>query len=105
LLQKKNSVVVAEEWFNNNEIWLMFLGQLTRSPFISRESTNRIAQIAPNNCKKPFSGDSAVVSDNYRRLSGGERSGESPHKRLRVAKKCLDDKQNSLGNFPYMCRL
>ena len=95
LLEKKNSVVMAEEWFNNNEIWLMFFSQLTRGPFISRESTNCIAQITPKNRKESFSGDGTVVSDNYRRLPGGERSGESPHKRLRVFKNGLNGKQNS----------
>jgi len=95
---------MAKEWFNDEEIWLMFFGQLTRAPFISCESANCIDQITPDNRNKSFSGDRAVVSDNYRRLSRGERSGESPHKRLRVAKNCLDDKQNSLGNFPYSNR-
>jgi hypothetical protein len=69
LLEKKNSVVMAEEWFNHKEIWLMFFGQLARGPFIDCESANCIAQILPNDRNKSFSGDRAVVSDNYARLS------------------------------------
>jgi hypothetical protein len=102
--QQEKPVVMAKEWFNDEEIWLMFIGQLTRGPFISCESANCVAQITPDNRDESFSGDRAVVSDNYRRLSRRERSGESPHKRLRVAKNCLDDKQNSLGNFTYSNR-
>ena len=79
----------------------MFFNQLTRGPFISCESANRITQIAPDNRKQSFSRDRAVVSDDYRRLSRGERCGENPHKRLKMAKNCLDDKQNYLGNFAY----
>ena len=101
LLKKKNSVAMAEEWFNDEEIWLMFLGQLTRGPFISCEATNCIAQITPDNRNESFSGDRAVVSDNYGRLSRGERSGENTHKPLRVAKNCLDDKENSLRSYAY----
>jgi hypothetical protein len=82
LLEKKDSVTMAEEWFNHKEIWLMFFGQLTRGPFISCESANCIAQIAPNNRNESFSGDGAVISDNYARVSRGERSGENPHKFL-----------------------
>jgi hypothetical protein len=93
LLEKKDPVVMAKEWFNHEEIWLMFFGQLTRSPFISCESANCIAQITPDNRNESFSGDRAVVSDNYGRLSRRVRSGESPHKRLRVDKNCLDGKQ------------
>ena len=92
---------MAKEWFNHKKIWVMLFRQLTHRPFISCESAHCIAQITPDNRNESFSGDGAVVSDNYRRLSRGERCGEDPHKRLRVAKNCLDDKQNSLGNFPY----
>ena len=84
---------MAEEWFNHKEIWLMFFGQFTRGPFINCQSANCIAPITADNRNEPFSGDRAVVSDNYRRLSRGERCGEDPHKRLRVDKNCLDGKQ------------
>jgi hypothetical protein len=81
LLKKKNSIVMPKEWFNDQEIWLMFFGQLTRGSFIGCESTNCIAQITPDNRNESFSGDGAIVDDNYRGLSRGERCGENPHKR------------------------
>jgi len=96
LFEKKNPVVMAKEWFNDKKIWLMLFRQLTRSSFISCESADCIAQITPDNRNESFSGDRAVVSNNYRRLSRGERSGEDPHRLLRVVKSCSDDKQNSL---------
>jgi hypothetical protein len=86
LLEKKNPVVMAKEWFNDEEIWLMFFDQLTRRPFIRCESANCIAQLTPDNRNESLSGDSAVVSDKYRRPSPGENSGENPHKHLRVPK-------------------
>src|SRR5581483_6190838 len=58
----------------------MFFHQLARNPYIGCESANYIARIALNNRSKSFSGDRAVVSDNYRRLSRGESSGGGPHK-------------------------
>jgi len=96
--------VLSEERFNQEKIRLMLFHQLIRGPFISCESRQSVPQVSADNRSESFSGDCAVVSNNYRRLSRGERSGESPHKRLRVAKNCLDDKQNSLGNYPYSNR-
>jgi hypothetical protein len=72
----------------------MLLRQLTRGPFVSCQSADCIAQITPDNRNESFSGDRAVVSNNYRMLSRGERSGEDPHRLLRVVKSCSDDKQN-----------
>jgi hypothetical protein len=77
---------MAEEWFNNKQIWVVLFRQLMHCPFISCESAHCIAQITADNRNEPFSGDRAVVSDNYRRLSRGERCGKDPHKRLRVDK-------------------
>jgi hypothetical protein len=101
LFEKKNSVVMAKEWFNDKQIWVMLFRQLMHRPFISCESGHCIAQIVPDNRGESFSGDGAVVSNNHRRLSGGERCGAGPHKFMRVAKSCSDDKQNSLGNSTY----
>ena len=80
MLEKKNSVVMAEERVNHKEIWLMFFGQLMSGPSVNCESADCIAQITSENRNESFSGDRAVVSDNDRRLSRGERSGEGPHK-------------------------
>ena len=78
----------------------MLFHQLTRGPFISCESADCIAQITVENRNESFSGDRAVVSNNYRRLSRGERGGEALTN-FEGGQNCLDDKQNSLGNFPY----
>jgi hypothetical protein len=80
LLEKKNPVVMTKERFYDQQIGLVLFRQLAHGPFISCESANSITQIALENCSKSFSGDGAVVSDNYRRLSRGERSGGGPHK-------------------------
>jgi hypothetical protein len=80
LFEKKNAVVMAKEWFNDKQIWPVLFRELPRGPFISRESADCIAQIMPDNRNESFSGDRAVVSNNYRRLSRGERGGEGPHK-------------------------
>ena len=86
---------MTKEWFNDKQIWLVLFHQLTRGHFISCESANCIAQITPDNRNESFSGDRAVVSDNYRKLSRGEREWRSSHKLLRVMKNFSDDKQNS----------
>jgi hypothetical protein len=93
LLEKKNAVVMTEEWFDYKKIGVMFFSQLTCGPLVDCDSTNCIAQITLDNRDQSFSGDRAVVSDDYRRLSGGERSGENPHKDVSVRKKCRYDKQ------------
>ena len=87
---------MAKEWFNDKQIWLMLFRQLARGPFISCESADCVAQVAVDNRNESFSGDRAVVSNNYRRLSRGERGGGGPHKFQRVTESCSDDKQNSL---------
>jgi hypothetical protein len=92
LFEEKNPVVMTKEWFNDKQIWLMPFHQLMRGHFISCESADCVAQITVENRGDSFSGDCTVVSNNYRRLSRGERSGECPHKHLRVAKNCSDDK-------------
>jgi hypothetical protein len=60
--------------------WLMLFREPACGPFISCESADCIAQITPDNRNKPFSADRAVDSNNYRRLSRGERGGGGPHK-------------------------
>jgi hypothetical protein len=97
LFEKENSVVMAKERFNDQQIWLMLFRQFTRGPFISGKSADCIAQVTADNRSKTFSGDRTVVSDKYRRLSRGERSGECPHKLLSLIKSRSDDKQNSLA--------
>ena len=80
LFEKKNSVVMAKEWFNDKQIWVMLFRQLMHRPFISCEPAHWVAQIVPDNRGESFSGDCAVVSNNYRRLSRGERGGRGSHK-------------------------
>ena len=93
LFEEKNPVVMTKEWFNDKQIWLVLFHQLMRGHFISCETAQGVAQVPVDNHSDPFSGDRAVVSNNYRTLSRGERGGENPHKRLRVAKNCLGGKQ------------
>jgi hypothetical protein len=95
LFEKKNSVLTAQEWFNNKQIRVMLFRQLAYHPCVSCQSAHCIAQILPNNRSESFSGGCAVVSNNHRRLLGGERGRAGPHKFGRLAKSCLDDKQNS----------
>lgn len=86
---------MTKEWFDDKQIWLVLLHELTRGPFICCERAHCVAQIPVDNYSDSFSGDRAVVSDNYTRLSRGERV-ERPHNFFRVVKSCSDDKQNSL---------
>ena len=83
---------MAEEWFNDKQIRVMLFRQLAYRLFISCESVDCIAQILPDNRSESFSGDCAVVSNNDRTLSGAERGGAGPHKFVRLAKNCSDDK-------------
>ncbi len=76
----------------------MLFHQLTRSPFIGCEPAQYVAQVPADNRSDSFSGDRAVVSNNYRRLSRGEREWRSSHKFLRVVKNFSNDKQNSLSS-------
>jgi hypothetical protein len=80
LFEKKNAVVMTKEWFNDKQIWLMLFRELSGGLFISCQSADGIAQITPDYRNQSFSGDRAVVSNNHRRLSRGERGGEGPHK-------------------------
>jgi hypothetical protein len=89
--------VVAKKWFNDEQIWLVLFHQLTRSSFIHCEPRQSVSQLSANNRSDSLSGDRAVVSNNYRKLSRGERVWRRPHNFLRVAKNCSDDKQNSLA--------
>jgi len=41
LFEKKNPVVMAKEWFNDKQIWLMLSGKLSGCPFISCEVRRR----------------------------------------------------------------
>ena len=72
--------MMAKEWLDDEQIWLVLFHQFTRASFIRGKSADCITQITPHNRNESFSGDGAVVSDNYRRLSRGERSGVGPHK-------------------------
>ena len=80
MFEEKDPVVMTKERFNHKQIWPVPFRELTRGPFISCKSADCIAQITPDNRNESFSGDRAVVSNNYRRLSRGERGGEGPHK-------------------------
>jgi hypothetical protein len=65
LFEKKNSVVMAKEWFNEKQIWLMLFRQLAGGLFVSCESADCVAQVTLNDGSEAFSGDRAVVSNNY----------------------------------------
>ena len=85
--------MMAKEWLDDEQIWLVLFHQFTRASFIRGKSADCIAQIPPHNRNESFSGDGAVVSDDHRSLWRGERCGEDPHKTWRVAKNSLDDKK------------
>jgi hypothetical protein len=101
LFEQKNPVVMTKEWFNDKQIWLVLFHQLMRGHFISCDTAQDVAQVPVDNHSDSFSGDRAVVSNNYRRLSREERGGAGSHKFLRVSKSSSDDKENSLSKIPY----
>ena len=88
--------MMAKERFDHKQIGLVLFHQLTRGPFIRCEPAHQVAQVPVDNYSESFSGDRAVVSNNYRKLSRGEREWRSSHKLLRVVKNFSNDKQNSL---------
>jgi len=84
--------VMAKEWFNDKQIWLMLFRELSGGLFINCESADGIAQITPDNRNQSFSGDRAVVSNNYKAVARGARW-RGPSQTLRLGKSCLNDKQ------------